>query len=118
MADTNGGKVESLPKWAQGYIKSLERERETAVNALFDYTKNQEPSQFYSDSFLRLGQTSMVKQYIQADSVTCEIKGLSVDMRVHDDNSISIMFSEKYGYEAVLVPFASNSFRIKRIKRQ
>ena len=48
--------VGRLPKWAQERIESMERERDTAVNALNAYTEHQTESPFYFDDFLCIGE--------------------------------------------------------------
>ena len=48
--------VERLPKWAQERLESLERERDTAINALNAYADHQTESPFYFDDLLCTGE--------------------------------------------------------------
>jgi hypothetical protein len=73
-----------LPKWAQEHIRVIERERETAVEALNKYIDSQTESPFYTDDVICTGEgigPSFKRRYFQGYKLTAEHAG--VRLRIH-----------------------------------
>ncbi|HDY68749.1 MAG TPA: hypothetical protein ENH85_13290 [Candidatus Scalindua sp.] len=80
--------VDKLPKWAQSYIKDIERERETAIRALNEYIDNQTKSSFYIDEMECTGEDqgpSVKRRYIQTHKITV----------VHEKVELNIMLRKR-----------------------
>ena len=89
---------EKLPKWAQKYIKIIERERFIAVRALREYTDNQTESKFYIDEYECTGENdshgpSSYRRYIQTHKITVVHQGVRLDVMVRDDH-IDLQWSD------------------------
>lgn len=99
-----------LPKWAQDHIKTLERERETAVAALLRHTDEQTPSPISIPTMECIGVTqgpSQLVRYIQPGLGT-EFSWEGVKLRVSladgrsRDKGITLQWeSERRGLEHV-----------------
>ena len=69
MKDVDRSKLKRLPKWAQEYIKSIEREREETIKTLNEFRDNQTPSEFYCDRLVCTGEKtgpSVKRHYFSA----------------------------------------------------
>lgn len=63
--------ISKLPKWAQDYIRDIERQRDVSVRALNQYLDNQTESEFYFDDYIGTGESNgrgptLKRNYIQA----------------------------------------------------
>jgi hypothetical protein len=62
-------KLDKLPKWAQAYIMKIERERDTATEALARYQDSQTESPIYTDELVCDGRQqapSFIRRYISS----------------------------------------------------
>lgn len=81
--------IAKLPKWAQEYIKDINRERDTAVKELNDYCDSQTPSPVYIDELVSTGEQqgpSSKTRYIQTPRVQFDWQGVSLTVLLRDDH--------------------------------
>lgn len=81
--------IEKLPKWARDHIKTLSRERETAIQALKEACDSEKPSPFYYENFDSTGEgrgPSRRRNYVQAHSMVCEFDGVRLTISAHHYN--------------------------------
>jgi len=79
--------IGKLPKWAQGHIKILERERASAVRALNEFCDNQKPSPFYIEDWVCTGERqgpSTKRIYLQTRSISVKWAGVDLRLCVND----------------------------------
>jgi hypothetical protein len=110
--------ITKLPKWAQEYIRVIEREREEAVRVLNKFKDAQTPTNFWTDRIACTGEQSGPsdkRQYIQTNQVTIQIGKAEIDILYRkDENCIDI--SSGFGTMRVM-PRASNLIRIEEPHR-
>jgi hypothetical protein len=107
-------KISKLPLWAQDHIKSLERERETAIRALNEYCDVQTPSPFYFDELESTGEEggpTTKRRYFQGQNISIDWKGVHVDIYLRmegpqGDSSIEISWDSAghTGTEIAMIP--------------
>jgi hypothetical protein len=79
-----------LPKWAQDYIKRIERERDVAIRQLNASLDSQTPSAFYFEGRVCTGEDSgptLKRHYVQTHKITVAYQGvvLEVCTRANED---------------------------------
>lgn len=80
-----------LPKWAQEHIADLQRERDTAVKALRDWSDTQTPGPIYVDEHACINDEpgsrapSHFKRYIEGHRIGIDWLGIKVDITLRDD---------------------------------
>jgi len=82
-------KIEKLPKWAQEYIKDLQRQRDVAVRALDKYVDEQPPSPFYTEDLHctePVGGPTRRKRYIQAHGMTVQHEGVCLNILLRPEH--------------------------------
>ena len=109
-------KIKKLPKWIQDHITNLQRQRDTAVNALNEYCDEQTPSPFYTDDMLCTGEQrgpSIKKRYIQAHSIQIKNAGVRLRITLQNDH----IYLQWGGSEQDLneVAFVPTSFQAVRL---
>jgi len=96
--------VEKLPKWAQTYIRDIERQRETAIDALNEHLDAQTESPFYIDELVCTGEDNSPctkRRYVQTYKISVEHQGVNLDVLLRDD-CITISWSNgKYSLSDV-----------------
>jgi len=107
MARLNG-QLEKLPKWAQEYIRDLEHERETAINALNQHLDNQTPSPFYVDELVSTGEQqgpSHKRRHFQAHRMTVGHAGVELNILLRHDDRIELSwFGDNHMRNIGIVP--------------
>jgi hypothetical protein len=105
-----------LPKWAQEYIKNIEREREMAIRTLNEFQDSDTPSSYWIEDNVCTGEEqgpTTKRHYVQANRVTVKVGKGEVDFYLRDgDLQISTGI-----HTLRFVPNASNSIRIEEPKR-
>jgi hypothetical protein len=89
--------INKLPKWAQTYIRNIERERETAIRVLNEHIDNQTLSPIYVDDYECTGEEqgpSIKRKYIQSNKITIEHQGVELGIILRDE-SIDIQWSSE-----------------------
>ena len=108
-------KIEKLPKWAQEYIRNIEREREVAVNALNEYVDNQTPSPFFIDEMECTGERkgpTIKRRYVQTHKIEIEHQEVSLRIILRDE-SIDLQWSgEKMLGDVAFIPSSYQSARL------
>lgn len=103
-----------LPKWAQDYMKDLERQAFVAQRTLREYQDQQTQSEFFVEDY-DSDQAKMTRKYIQTSKVSIQRGALKVDVycRLHE-NSIDIAYYDegRISREVALVPQGLNSVKI------
>lgn len=112
------GDVGSLPKWAQEYIKNIERERETAIRALREYLDGQTESPIFVEEMESLGEQrgpSRFKRYIQGYKVNFIHAGVELEVNVYRDGEIYLQWhSDGRGLrDTAFIPTSYSSAVIK-----
>lgn len=92
--------IHKLPKWAQDHIQTLQRQRDTAVKALKDWTDTQTVRPISVSEMPRLGRDEphTLTRYIEGSDLTIKWMGveLSVMLRTsgnQHDSSIMLQWS-------------------------
>lgn len=108
--------IEKLPKWAQGYIKDLESQREAAIRKLNEMCDNQTPSPIYVDDWACTGEDrgpTTKRQYIQAYKISFDYAGLTLDVTCFNDQ-VKLQWQEN-GHsmnEIAMIPEAYQTCRL------
>lgn len=79
--------ITKLPKWAQEHIRKIERERETAVDALNKYVDSQTPSAFSIQELECTGENpapSFKTRYISTNRMTITHRGIELNIYITD----------------------------------
>ncbi len=87
-----------LPKWAAEYIKEIERQRETAISALNEYTDNQTVSPLFADELecLEAGSPRHIIRYFQGREIQAKFMGVHVRMYLCETRKrIEIQYSRE-----------------------
>ena len=110
-------KIKKLPKWVQNNIKSLERERESAINKLNEYIDNQTPSSVFYEDLVCTGEQqgpSNKRKYIQSHRIEFEHDGVYCAVTLRK-GYVQINWSggERWGSRDVaMIPESYQSIRI------
>lgn len=75
--------IQSLPKWAQEYIRDKERERDLSLRQLNEWSDNQTPSSIFTDDYVSTGENqgpSSKRRYIQGYKLKIEHAGVHLDI--------------------------------------
>ena len=67
-------RIEKLPKWAQGHIQKLQRERDTAVQALREWNDHQTETDIWVDELSCVGEfkgPSCMTRYVEGHKISC-----------------------------------------------
>ena len=96
-------RIDTLPKWAQEYISSLKRQKETAVKVLNKAIDDQTPSKIWTERMecLNDGPPNFVKRYFQAENIEIEHKGVKL--------CITGLYDDKEDIKLAWGPAGSNS---------
>lgn len=80
-----------LPKWAQDHIETLQRQRDTAVDALRKWTDEQTPQPISVDELVCLtsGGPTGLTRYIQGKRLKIEWKGVELEVHLKTDGNMS-----------------------------
>jgi len=97
-------KITSLPKWAQERIVTLERERQTALDALNKWVNEQTEAPMWIDEMKCLGEErkdgsdppSFKRRYIQTRRIAMNHAGVRLDVSLVD-NEIRLQWSVESG---------------------
>lgn len=109
--------IGKLPKWAQDYIKDVERERETAVRVLNECHDTQTPSSFYIDRLECTGEEvgpSLKRHYIQTYQMSVEHAGVSLRVMAKD-KSIQLQWAT-LNHSSNEIGFIATSFQMAELK--
>lgn len=111
----DNNKIAKLPKWAQDYIKNVERQRDCAVRAYEEMKDTQTPSAIYAeemDSVTAIGGPVKRKTYLQSHAVNVKAHGikLRVSTMYGDSHDESIILSwskaDNYSGDIALIPLS------------
>jgi len=90
--------LEKLPKWAQEYIKDLDRRMVVSERTLKEYTDTQTPAEFFIDDLVCIGEGSpkFMRKFIQTNKMSVLRDGVRVDILLrHDEKGIEIGWSDE-----------------------
>jgi len=114
---TTTNDVTKLPKWAQEYIRKVERERDTAVRALNEYVDNQTPAPFYIDELESIGEQrgpSQLRRYIQAHGMRVHHAGVYLDITLRD-GEIDLQWNGNSSFSLSEIAFIPSSHQSARL---
>lgn len=80
--------IEKLPKWAQEYIRDVNREREVAVAALNRWVDDQTPAPIYVNELECLGEQrgpSHKVRYVQGNRLRVDFADVALEVVLRDD---------------------------------
>ena len=102
--------IQKLPKWAQGKINNLVRERDEAVSELARFLDSQTPSKIYSDEMLTAGlnndgkELSFARRYMQGHQLPIEHDGVKLDILLRE-GCIDLSWSGKHhSQDVAMIP--------------
>jgi len=102
--------IQKLPKWAQGKINNLVRERDEASSKLTRFLDLQTPSEIYSEELLTAGlnndgkELSFAKRYVQGHHLTIEHDGVKLDILLRE-GCIDLSWQGKYhSQDVAMIP--------------
>lgn len=109
--------IAKLPKWAQEYVKDLERRVVIAERTLKKYTDTQTPSEFYIDDLLCIGNGTpqVSRKYVQTHRITAERDGVKVDLllRLNEPGiEVSWSTSDRMTGEIAMIPFSFQKIKL------
>lgn len=87
MTQPTQEQIQKLPKWAQEYIRNLERQRESAINTLNSQVDDQTPSPFYYEDWICTGERagpSTKRRYVQSHRLHVEHIGIHLSVLLTD----------------------------------
>lgn len=117
MSKLTNEQIQKLPKFAQAYIQDLIRERETAVQALNDWTDTQTPQPFFVEEMLCIGEQrgpSLKRRYIEGHRVAVVHQGVRLSIMLRD-TAIELQWEdENRGMkEVAMIPQSYQQVRLK-----
>ena len=95
MSDPNhqnqNAPIAKLPKWAQDHIADLQRQRDTAVKALRDWTDTQTEQPISVDEMecIQAGGPVCMTRYIEGHRLTIKWMGIELSVLLQTDGSMS-----------------------------
>lgn len=107
--------IAKLPKWAQNYVKSLERERDDARRTEKKYRDMQTPSAFFEEY---QGPKHQEVRYIQAINLCCVWRGVRLLISAHDfgnaGHGINLQWedADRHGKDVAFIPQSFQSARL------
>lgn len=108
--------VTKLPKWAQEYIATIKRERDTAVRSLNEWVDAQTPQPFFVDEMECLGEQrgpSIKRRYFEGTRVVAAWQGIRLDVTLADDGiRLQWADTDRDSREVGLVPTAFQYVRL------
>ena len=109
MRDTS-----KLPKWAQEHIRDLERQRDTAVKSLKEWTDSQTPSAFSVDELVcTASPPELYRRYIQGHQMDINHAGMLARIMLRDDTiEISYGPEDRAIGDVVLQPYSFQQVRL------
>jgi hypothetical protein len=106
-----------LPKWAQEYIKDIEREREMAIRTLNEFQDSQTPSPYWTEDYVCTGEeqgpTTKI-HYIKAHRMTVKVGKSEVEFFLREPDLLEISSGS---HMMRFKPVASNCIQIEEPKR-
>ena len=88
-------KIEKLPKWAQEYIRDIERGRDIAIRALNEYCDSQTPSEFFIEEMESTGEgqgPSIKVRYIQTRRISVVHDGVQLDVGIDNAKELTLQW--------------------------
>jgi len=81
--------VHKLPKWAQTRMEDLQRQRDTAVQALKEWSDTQTPQPISISEFecLESGAPTHMTRYIEGRRITVKWKGVELSVTLQESDS-------------------------------
>lgn len=117
MTDPTSEQIAKLPKWAQEYIRQLERERAEAIRALNRYCDDQTPSAFRIHELESTGETvgpSQKTRHIQTHKMEVDWQGVELTIILRND-SIDLQWRGSAGVTSECA-FIPRSFQAANLK--
>ena len=111
--------LERLPKWAQDYILTLQRERQLAIRALNQYCDNQTHSPFFIEELECTGEEngpSRKVRFIQTHKVSVEWHDVILDVLIRPDRTAIEMRWSKGDRSPGRVAFIPTSFQAAELQ--
>lgn len=100
-------KSANIPLWVKEYICSLERERQTAINALNQYVDSQTPAPFFINELESTGEEtgpSKKVRYVQSHKMEVKHAGVLLCILLRDGKIDLQWESDSYGHDIALIP--------------
>lgn len=99
MAKMPTGQFLKLPKWAQVYIREIEREREVAVRELRYTVDNQTPSGFCYKDMVCIGESgdnsvSFLDRYVQTNKMTITHRGVTLEVTCPEGEDMRLQWGD------------------------
>lgn len=117
--------ISKLPKWAQAHIAELQRQRDTAVDALKQFLDNQSPSRIFFEDMLciKKGSPEYVKVYIHPsrDEVTFnldrtdKVRENQITVRIDREDPTQVLISAAWN-QISIHPNSSNQIVLKGVR--
>lgn len=117
--------ISKLPKWAQAHIANLQRQRDTAVDALKQYLDNQSPSRIFFEDMLctKPGPPEYVKVYLHPsrDEVTFnldrtdKVRENQITVRIDREDPTQVLISAAWN-QISIHPNSSNQIVLKGVR--
>lgn len=89
-------RINKLPKWAQEYIGAIERERDSAKDAVARMSDTQTPSPIFVQEWVSC--SNRVKHFIQGDRVIVEHAGVHLEVFLARKNDSQRMYGVELSY--------------------
>ena len=91
--------LEKLPQWVQQHIQTIERQRDSAIEALNSYLDSQTPSPFICQEYVSTGEKegggpTFKSRFIQAHKMGIVHMGVRLEVRP-EDKGIRLQWSEE-----------------------
>jgi hypothetical protein len=97
MTNPTPEQIAKLPQWAQGYIRNIQRERETAIRELNEWTNSQTPSAFQimemSCTGEQAGPTTRMR-FVQTRNMEVHHAGITLRISTMDDEAVKLQWTQ------------------------
>jgi len=104
-------KIKKLPKWAQELIQDIGRERDSAIDALNQFTDSQTESCIWHEKWPCTGEGGKrgpvpKRRYIQDYKMDFEFEGVHLTVLLREDSGIDLSYSsvDRHHGDVALVP--------------
>ena len=112
------GDITKLPKWAQSHIRSLETQRDAALNQLSKFTDEQTPARIWVNDLACTGGSRGVasrKRYVQSRSIEIDNDGVFLSILLRKPHEISLSWGAEEFRSSGDVAFIPESYMQARL---
>jgi len=108
--------LEKLPKWAQEYIKDLDRRMIVAERTLKEYTDSQTVSKIFYDDIVCVGGGSpaILRRYVQSQNIEINHAGVGLRASIFGQESIELSWSNELRglSEVAMIPLSFGKLKL------